>query len=139
MKSGTPDSEPYWAGLAGQRLVLPFCRACGRGHFPPMPSCPECGRGDGFDQRAVSGLGRVYTWTVAHYAFWPEFAADVPYIIAVVTLDEGPRVYGRIIDVPVDADLAGQRVRVVFQDLHGTPVASFAPAEDRDGAQRCQR
>ena len=77
------------------------CDACGRGACPPLPGCPHCGDEHG-TVVAASGEGSLYTWTVCHIAFDPEFADEVPYVVGAVDLPEGARVIARIEDVQID-------------------------------------
>jgi uncharacterized OB-fold protein len=80
----------FYAHLAGGALRLQRCDACGRWRHPPRILCSWC-ESDRWAWRQVSGRGCVYTWTVTHQALVPPFADDVPYAVAVVELEEGPR------------------------------------------------
>ena len=91
------DSRAYWDGLRAHRVVLQRCPACGRTRFPPMPSCPSCGT-PGADKVEAGGAGAVYSFVRVHRAFSADHAAEVPYTVVVVELDEGCRVLGRIED-----------------------------------------
>jgi uncharacterized protein len=120
----TPESGPFWDALRAGRLELPYCPAGEHFFFPPMPGCPDCGS-DAVEYRPVSGAGRVYSWIVAHYAFDPEFAPDVPYTIVTVDLAEGPRIYGRWSGDP-DALADGLAVRAVVLHRKDVPLLTFA-------------
>ena len=113
------ESAPFWAGLAERRIVLQACRACGRHRFPRMPSCPYCGEPGGADV-VVPGTGRVYSWVRVHR---PLSAAagdgDLPYAIATVTLDTGPRLVGRL--EPAERAAVDLQVRPLFVDHPGDP------------------
>jgi uncharacterized OB-fold protein len=77
----------------------------------------------------VGGSGAVFTWTVTHRAFHPMFDAELPYIAAIVTLDEGPRLLAMLRDVEPEGVVADMRVRVAFEQRAGnTAVAVFVPA-----------
>ena len=116
---GDADSASWWEALAAGRLQLPTCSAHGHRWFPPAPTCPHCGAPTG-PLADATGLGRVYSWVVAHRAFDPAFAAEVPYVILTVDLDEGTRVVGRLIG-PRDALRADARVRFVpYETAAGT-------------------
>lgn len=113
----TPDSQPFWDGLRAHELRMPFCTACERHFFPPMPGCPFCSAdADRVEQRVVSGEGTIYSWIVAHLAFDPAFADDVPYTIVTVDLDEGPRINGRLRGVDFDSIQAGTQVQAEYED-----------------------
>lgn len=107
------DSAFYWDGLRRHRLVVQRCPACRAHRFPPMPSCPVCGA-EGGDRVAASGLGQVYSWVRVHHAFNDAYASDVPYTIAVVELEEGCRLLGRV--ERSGPPSPGDRVRAVFFD-----------------------
>jgi uncharacterized OB-fold protein len=114
----SPESRPYWDGCKNHELWLPFCRPCQRFYFYPRDFCPHCFSWD-TEWRQVSGRGKVYTFAVQYRVWHPAWAADVPYVTALVELDEGPRLYTTL--VGVDADPAQIRcdmpVEVVFEDV----------------------
>src|SRR5262245_3127539 len=91
------DSALFWEDLHSGALLLPRCMECARCFFPPIPSCPYCGSSN-VGTTHGSGLGRIYSWATIHVALHPAFAADVPYTVVVVELDEGPRIFGRLLD-----------------------------------------
>jgi len=89
------DSAFFWQGLREHKLLLQQCTACNRFRFPPMPACPYCASPKSVERRS-KGEGKVYSWIVVHRAFDPAFAADVPYILASIDLEEGGRIVGRL-------------------------------------------
>jgi uncharacterized OB-fold protein len=126
-----PDSEAWWTALASGRLAVPACHNCGRTWFPPAPACPHCGTPSDGTLRDTTGRGRVYSWIVVHRAYDPAFKDDVPYTIAVVDLEDGPRMIGRLFGVArgdVKADLA---VQAGCYEVSGQPLLGFGPATDR--------
>ncbi len=134
-----PDTATYWQGLAESRLLLPRCRECGRVWSPPTGNCPHCGTGDPV-WIEHDGRGRVYSWITVHRALDPAFAEDVPYVVAVVTLDgaDGARLLGRVLpdetagadgDLPqVAADLP---VQTVAYHVAGRALPGFTIAGSR--------
>jgi uncharacterized protein len=113
-----PDNAPFWQGCREHRLLLPTCRACGKAHLPPGPVCPFC-FADDIEWRPACGRGRISTWTRVHKAWFPAFAAEVPYAVVQVELDEGPRLTSQLLgaremDIAVNA-----QVEVVFTDVDG--------------------
>jgi len=94
-----PDSRPYWEYLKNKELRLQKCQVCGRLRFPPGPGCPYCGAPGG-EWTPLSGRGTVYSWIVVHHPVDPRLKEDVPYTVALVELEEGPRVVARIICCP---------------------------------------
>lgn len=108
-----PDSAPYWAALNENRLVLKNCGDCGRAHFYPRELCPHCHSAN-LTWIEASGRGEIYSFTVCRRPAGPAFAADVPYVVALVDLAEGPRMMTRIVGDPA-AVAIGQKVGVVFE------------------------
>jgi uncharacterized OB-fold protein len=114
----TPDpaTEPYWAAAREHRLSMPRCEACGEFHFYPRPVCPHCGTAR-FAWADVSGNGTVYSFTVVQRAPSPAFADMVPYVVAIVALDEGPHLMSNIVGCPTEQVRIGMRVRATFLDI----------------------
>jgi len=96
----TPETAHYWEGTARGELLLQRCRACVTTYFPPQPFCPRCGSDDVEIVRA-SGRGSLYSYVITHRAA-PGFAA--PYVIAVVQLEEGPRLLSNLVGTRPDPD-----------------------------------
>src|SRR5882757_209972 len=90
MPSPNGDSLPYWNAAREQRLLIRSCKACGAKHFMPRYLCPECWSDD-LEWVESSGRGRVHSFSVVHRAPTPVHMANAPYVIALVDLDEGPR------------------------------------------------
>lgn len=107
------DSRPYWEGLAQGELRLQHCSACSRYVFYPRSLCPHC-FSDQLTWKVASGKGTIYSYTVAHQAFGI-FAAEIPFIIAIVELEEGVRMMTRIIDAPREQVKVGAAVQVTFE------------------------
>lgn len=118
------DSGFYWDALRSERLMLQKCDACARVRYPPMSHCPYCAR-DRWNLTDLSGTGTVYSFVVVHQAFNPAFAADVPYVIATVDLDEGPRIAVRA-DHAAGIDF-GQRVRATYVHHDGWSELRVVP------------
>ncbi|MBI1966095.1 MAG: Zn-ribbon domain-containing OB-fold protein [Betaproteobacteria bacterium] len=113
-----PLTAPYWAAARERRLALPYCTDCGRHHFYPRSICPHCSSAR-IEWVAASGRGEVYSFTVVHRAPSPAFAAAVPYVVAIVALEEGPHLMTNIIGCAPDAVRIGMRVRVTFRATGG--------------------
>lgn len=128
-----PDeaSAGFWAVAARHELAMQRCTACGRYAYPPGVVCTGCLAPEpSFRWEPVSGRGRVASWTVIHQAFLPGFAADVPYTVVEVELEEqrGLRLVARLADEATAAGLAlGAPVEAVFADgPEGVAVPQFA-------------
>ena len=96
----TPETAHFWEGTKHGELRLQRCRACAHNYFPPQPFCPACGSDDVEIIRA-SGRGFLHSYVINHRAA-PGF--EVPYVIAVVELDEGPRLLTNLVGVEPDPD-----------------------------------
>ena len=110
----TPLTQPYWDAARQERLVFQQCRQCGTSWHPPMPLCPNCHSTD-FEWRAAAGGGTVYTFTIVYHPTHPAFNDKVPYVVAVVELDEGPRVVVNIKECEVTEVRGGMRVGIFFE------------------------
>ena len=109
-------TAPYWEAVARHELTLPRCGDCGLVFLPPRQLCPGCWSGE-LSWQPISGGGTVWTFTEVHVAFYDDtWAADVPYVVAVVELDEGPRLLANIVDPDIERLSIGDRVAVVFED-----------------------
>ena len=113
----TPLTEPYWGAAEDGRFVLQYCSACSVFTHFPADACRRCGDASHLEWREVSGAGRVYTFTVVHRAAVPGF--HPPYAIAWIDLDEGPRVFGGVLDCAPDGVRIGMPVTVVFEQRAG--------------------
>lgn len=112
------ETLPWWEAAAAHRLVVQRCAACRRPRHPPSPACPAC-HGFDFDWIEASGRGTVYTFTVVHRAFVPSLARHLPYVVAVVALDDVPdvRLVTNLVDVAPAAVRIGAAVEVAWEDV----------------------
>ena len=112
----------FYAGAAAGELRVPRCPQCGEFVWYPEPACPRDGGVPGWV--AVSGRGTLFSWAVVQRAFLPAFADKVPFVSALVAIDEDPRV--RIPTIIVDADpaslVADTAVEAVFRPLEFSTV-----------------
>jgi uncharacterized OB-fold protein len=92
-----PDSEQWWAAVREGRFELPLCDACGHRWFPPTPRCPKCASPE-VRLAAASPRGEVHSWIVVHRALDEAFVDDTPYTVVAVELEDGARMFGRLLD-----------------------------------------
>ena len=85
-----PVARPFWEGCRAGELRIPRCRDCGRWVWYPASACPECGGGR-HEWTHVSGRGRLFTWVRVHRAFLPGYQDRVPFLTALVELEEDAR------------------------------------------------
>lgn len=124
-----PDAESraFWEGVKARQLKLQCCRACQR-RFYPRAACPHCLSGE-FEWVASSGKGTIYSYTVCYRSAGEAFAADVPYIVALVDLAEGVRLMSNLIGCKPDQARVGMPVQVVFEDASpDITLYKFKPA-----------
>ncbi len=110
-----PESLPYWQAAREHRLALPKCEDCQKFWFPPSRTCPHCLSAN-FSFKNVSGKGKIFSFVTFHRVYRPAFANDVPYVVALIELDEGPRLLSNIMGVTHDQVKCEMRVEVVFDD-----------------------
>lgn len=109
------ETEPFWAAVQERRLILPTCDACAVAVFPPTVACSACGSAT-FTWKTASGRGSVYSFVVYRRVYHPAFKDKLPYVVAVVALDEGPRLISNIVETPLDEVHCDMPVTVVFED-----------------------
>ena len=125
----TPLSQPFWDGLKAHELRIQRCEACGHAVFFPRSHCPSCGSRQ-LQWQAASGHGTLYTFTVARVPTLPEFTDEMPQLLAVVALDEGPHLNTTVVGVD-PADLrVGMRLRAVFDERPGAVTLLRFTAEE---------
>ena len=121
-------NRPFWDALRNRMLLLPKCNACGLVWYPPSPFCPDCWSKD-FTWKRLSGKGQVNSWVVFHQAYFSSLKDDIPYNVAEVELDEGPRLLTNLVDVSNDKIEAGMIVEIVYDDVtENVTLAKFRPA-----------
>jgi uncharacterized OB-fold protein len=122
------DTQPFWDGCRRGELLIQHCGACGKWLWQPRPICSSCQTPEPTWTR-VSGDGVVASWTVMRPPTLPAFAALVPFVVLLVTLDEGVRLLGYLVDEAgqvcqtdgsAEGVAIGGRVRLRFHDQAGT-------------------
>jgi uncharacterized OB-fold protein len=113
-----PDglTQPYWDGVKRGELRIQQCADCGHRWHPPLYLCPRC-HSARVDWIAVGGRGVLYSYTVVHHAAHVAVADKVPYLVALVTLAEGPRVVSNLPGCRPEDVRIGMPVRLVFQQI----------------------
>jgi uncharacterized protein len=124
-----PDDAPYWKALSQGVLLIQRCTDCGQVRHPPRPRCGQCASAE-HSWEAASGFGTVYSFTIVRHPPNPELADRVPYVVALIELDEGPRLVSNVIGVDPERVTISQRVQVQFDPVgDGTVLPRFAPTE----------
>ena len=128
----SPESLPYWEGARRGELMIPFCADCDAHFFYPRPFCPRCFKWE-IEWRRSSGRGVLYTFAIHYQPLNPEWVADVPYVTAVVDLDEGVRLFTQLVECEVDPEKirCGMPVEVVFDQVsEEISIPRFRPMEE---------
>lgn len=122
----TPETQRYWDATAEGRLDLPKCRPCDQVFFYPRSSCPQCGSTD-LEWVTCSGRAQLHTYVISHR---PAPGFPVPTVIAVVELEEGPRMMTNLVDVEATPEALelDMPLEVRFEQRKGAAVPVFAPA-----------
>ncbi len=122
-----PSTQEFWDAARRGVLRIKHCNACGANHYYPRPFCPTCWSTD-VEWIDAAGTGTLYTYSVVHANDLPTFRSRVPYVVAMVDLDEGPRMETNLVDCPFDELRVGMRVTVVFEDEGELVLPRFRPA-----------
>jgi uncharacterized OB-fold protein len=125
----TPETQHFWDGTQAGELRLQRCDACANVYFPPRPFCPSCASRKVSVFKA-SGKGKLYSYVINHRPAAPGFTP--PYAIAVVELDEGPRMMSNIIDCPQTPEALelDMKLEVAFEKLDDKiTLPLFRPAK----------
>ena len=110
-------SKPFWDAINERRLVVQHCTDCNALQYPPRPKCQDCGSEE-FDWKQTSGRGTISGHVVIHdsrmQVWWP----DQPYNVAIVKLEEDPRInfFANLPGTPVDEVPVGAAVEVMFEE-----------------------
>lgn len=127
----TPDTTPFWQGGAKGLLNICHCGSCQQFFHPPAPICPRC---QSFEvgPRAVSGRGKVASFTVNHQAWVPEL--PVPYVVAIIELDEQPglRFVSNVVGIDPGKVCIGMPVKVIFEQIEDVWIPLFEPDIEQD-------
>src|SRR5436309_2895281 len=98
----TPETAPYFDGLKSHKLMIQRCKDCERAYFYPRPHCPHC-----FSFRTewfqAKGVGTLYSFVINHRP--PPYMGSEPYVIAVVELNEGPRMMTNLVGIEPDPNI----------------------------------
>lgn len=113
----TPVTKPFWDAAAQGRLVMQRCADCNSWVWCPRPACVECGS-ERLEWRPLSGRGRVFAFSIVREVVGSAlrgFAKDIPYVIAWIDLEEGPRFCSNVVGCAIDEVRIGMPVAVTFE------------------------
>ena len=109
------DSLPYWNAARERKLLIRKCKACGELHFMPRHLCPVCWS-DELEWVHAKGTGSVHSFTIVRRASSPAFGPRVPYVVALIDLEEGPRMMANVLGDDALMVSIGDRVELTFED-----------------------
>lgn len=124
------QTKPYWEGCAHAELRYQCCGSCGRVQLIPRGLCEHC-QSTSLNWRVSQRSGQVLSWTRVHRAPLPVFKDMLPYIIAIVDMDEGFRVMVNALPETMDHMAIGTRVSIGFQEVHGMQLPVIERVESR--------
>ena len=112
-------SMPFWEAAKAHRLMYQRCRLCGTQVFYPRDICPgaQCFGVGTLDWVESSGRGAVYSFTISYQPAHPGFREDVPYVLAIIELEEGWRMNSNIVDIDLSEIEIGMAVEVCWDDV----------------------
>jgi uncharacterized protein len=123
----TPETQPFWDGLNAHELRVMHCTACDHTYLYPRPHCPRC-LSDQTEWRRASGRGTLHSFGV-NYRPPPGFPS--PCVIAIVELEEGPRLMSNLVEVEQDAAKlwVDMPLEIVYDDVtEAITLPKFRPA-----------
>lgn len=125
----SPEFLPFWRHVAEGRLCFPMCRSCGRRHWYPLPRCPHCFGAD-IGWQPAGPDGTLFSWTVVHHVFAPEFAGKVPYIVGLIAFADAPgiRLITEVRGPTEDSLRIDMPMQAVFTRRPGAEGLHFVPA-----------
>ena len=127
------ESDFYWEKAKARELWLRHCNSCDEVYFYPTDICRnlDCSNPRDTDWIKASGKATLFTFGIVQRAPHPGFVDDVPYVTAIVELEEGPKMPTNIvIDNPSSDNLKiGMSLEVVFEDItEEIALPKFKPA-----------
>ena len=127
----TPEAKPFWDAAAQNKLTMQRCQDCRVWVWTPRPSCNECGS-ERVEWTSMSGRGEVYSFTVIRQvvgrAASKAFEPEIPFVVAWVDLDEGPRMITNIVIDDAEKLVIDQPLTFVPAEEQGHGIARFKPA-----------
>jgi uncharacterized OB-fold protein len=125
------DTAPFWQGCREHRLLFQKCSECGHVRYPASVICPEClsPKSKWIESK---GEGSIYSFVVFQRAFHPSMADRLPYVVAVIELDDGPSFLSNIVDCDPAQVACSQRVSLKWEEAdEGLSLPMFRIREDK--------
>jgi uncharacterized OB-fold protein len=125
----TPETAAWWEGCRKHELLIQSCTKCGHQQFYPRILCTACMSED-LEWTRSSGRGHVITYTICRRAVSKAYDSDVPYVIALVQLEEGPTMMSNIVECDPESVISGMQLEVIFAPWsEEITIPQFRPAQ----------
>jgi uncharacterized OB-fold protein len=118
------ETQPFWDAARDERYLIRRCADCGKPHHYPRPFCPFCWS-ENVPWEQASGRATLYTYSTVYLNDLPPFNSQLPYVAAIVDLEEGPRVMTRIVDADAAELAIGMALEVTYRGLNDQIVAPY--------------
>jgi uncharacterized OB-fold protein len=125
----TPETQVYWDGCRNHELLLQRCSQCRQVQFYPRIICTGCASDD-LEWIKANGQGKILSYTIVRRAVSEAYEPDVPYVVALIELNEGPTMMSNVVQCDPEALQIGDPVRVLFEDWsEDISIPQFSPAK----------
>jgi uncharacterized OB-fold protein len=125
----TPLNRPFWEGTRDRKLRMQQCLSCGHLRYPINLVCPKC-LSEETEWTTLSGRGEVFSFVEYYRAYHKGFADDIPYNVALIQLEEGPRMFSNVVGIETDKIEVGMPVEVVFHTVtEEVTIPQFRPPQ----------
>lgn len=123
------DTREFWAATRDKKLTFQQCKNCNTIVFYPRRQCTGC-TDSALEWKTASGKGTVYTYSVVRQSYHPFFRHRIPYAVAWIDLDEGPRILSNVVGVddPLTDVKIGMKVEVEWEEHEALNIPLFKPA-----------
>ncbi len=129
MMGTSPHAEPFWKATEEKKLVLQYSPETQKYYHYPREAVVVSPKTGEVEWREASGRGEVYAFSIMRKPGNPGMAANVPYVVALVTLEEGVRMMTNVVNCPVESVKVGMKVKVTWEELpKGRHLPVFEPA-----------
>ena len=127
LPAASEDTKPFWDYCQNKELRVQKCDDCGFHRLPPSILCPRC-MSTNYQWVKVSGKAKVFTWQLSHQVLYPAF--DTPHNVAIVELEEGPRMHTNIVNCANEDIHIDMLVELVFEKVEDQDwwMPKFQPA-----------
>lgn len=115
-------TSEYWENIESEQLTRPVCNSCGENFFSPQVLCPNC-LSDDWSYSESSGIGKIYSYTTVYRPMQEGFSS--PFVLVDIELDEGWRMYSRLINCSPEEVVIGLEVEVIFEKLMNRTLPFF--------------